>query len=123
MKAKLDSLDLLKSGTIVAQIGDTIRLLPFDDDEDFVFRVKVNFEDEASKAVNLTFLPGSKECVFEVNSPFWDRFEMANATPMEFALSDDQKLIYLVNIAISAIGPKERYTLVIHYTFLSRERS
>lgn len=121
MRMKVGGLDVLASGTLVAQAGDPIHLYPFADDEDFLFVIRPNFTEAGTRSVQLMRGDGLKEIIVEFTSPFRDSMVVSNAAPLSFADEPDKNEEYLTNISIAAVGSLQKHTLTINYTFLIRK--
>ena len=114
---------VLVSGTLVFTAGQEIRFCPFLDDLLFGVIIRVIFGPEKAGRVETTF-SGEKDCVITFyKDEFLQDFSIATVNPVEFAVSEDQKISYGINIYLSTTGSNiEKYSNNLSFTVVERPR-
>lgn len=120
MRAMIDGAEVFLSGSLVMQEGQTASLFPFPDDLDFELRVRLDFDsNDESNLIEVNPID-QKGQIVTFKRRFDDGFSFSNESEIPFAISDDDKWKYTINLAFHIIGKSNSYTAVLNYTILQR---
>jgi hypothetical protein len=119
MKITVAGKSVLQQGVVVCHSNDAISIRPFDDDHAFEVRIAIDWDEKTENSLALVGLDApEKGCAIKFTQSK-NSNQFSNRTPVIFAISDDSREKYLINIAISVIGNQPHATFIIAFTIMS----